>query len=598
MRFYHVFLIFSVYFFFKETASSVNGDSDEQPGFNVNNNHLFGIMTGIREMMGQLATRVGNMEVDIAKIKNKIDIMQPTLEEMAKQRLNFNHSVTLTNRIGKTSDCIDLPTQPAAVQNININHQCSENNLQKAEVYSDVTKTFDNVMKNDKFIQRCENSFRSHAAHEVASPNLMPVSKINGTELYSGIFYKMGMKRFPEGWVTWTNELDGDGSNFVQIDLDAKHFPLYETGRSYEYDNQWLFGETETPGYYTFMNRGILNGLATLSFTKKGSGNLLSLATTTEQVTRLSKGGNLRDDAMWAPTATNEENYYKLTTKQVPQAVVTWTYEKYRNISHYIIAATKEEDLNHYQPEGKWYDDSLFKFQPAELILESRVFNFQFKNTMQDILKNDSVSHQEASVIEIIHRNEKDSEEAFAFDETTTRENTFNLRFKEPKMKMFSKAKIQLSLPMSADCIETSFQKSSRVGSEQILTVTQTKATKILAEIKIPKLTTTNVSVTSEWVENFKFPFTAKMEITGTASRLMDDESGRIAQGPVPSAIVLQFLKSMGNTDMKIVKKSESNGVIVEVTGTLTATFGTRTIVQCDSCHVDSIALQQSSFIA
>lgn len=86
----------------------------------------------------------------------------------------------------------------------------------------------------------------------VELPNdFVPLVNIPGTALYTGIYYKVGLKAFPHGWLTWTS-----GANYIEVELDPSQLPKYEEAQPFQYDNQWSFGISESDLGYTLMNRG------------------------------------------------------------------------------------------------------------------------------------------------------------------------------------------------------------------------------------------------------------------------------------------------------------------------------------------------------
>lgn len=89
-----------------------------------------------------------------------------------------------------------------------------------------------------------------HVELAETSNDFVPLVKIRGTKLYTGIYYKVGMKAFPQGWITWTNR-----ANYIEVELDPSQLPKYEEGQPFQYDNQWSFGISESDLGYIFMNR-------------------------------------------------------------------------------------------------------------------------------------------------------------------------------------------------------------------------------------------------------------------------------------------------------------------------------------------------------
>lgn len=117
--------------------------------------------------------------------------------------------------------------------------------------------------------------------------SLVPIKKIPGTELYTGVFYKVGMPRFwPSAWLTWTYKKDNDDqdTNFVQVAIDPKNALFYAEGGKWHEDVQWMFAPSpseDDDGWYSFDNRGLskLNykeskktSVTTWSQSKVGSG--------------------------------------------------------------------------------------------------------------------------------------------------------------------------------------------------------------------------------------------------------------------------------------------------------------------------------------
>lgn len=87
----------------------------------------------------------------------------------------------------------------------------------------------------------------------------VPIFRIAGTDLFTGIYYKVKMPKFPEGFVIYTEATDKDDAHFIQIDLNPKNLPHYEQTAKWEKDAQWMFRPTEDPDWYQWDNRVSLN---------------------------------------------------------------------------------------------------------------------------------------------------------------------------------------------------------------------------------------------------------------------------------------------------------------------------------------------------
>lgn len=186
---------------------------------------------------------------------------------------------------------------------------------------------------------------------------------IPGTELKTRTYYRLGLKRFPSGIVTWTQEGTSQW-NYVQIDNDPTHKSKYRLGQEWYKDTLWQFIPVDncgvTTGWYTLRNGGRPGALWTW-FGEYGENNRYIVVDKRYQ--------DRTEDILLRPVkVTNgDQVYYQLQMKSKTEAVVTWTEKKYGDKgSHYL-----QFDWSYspkYSVGGEWFHDTLFT---AELQKES-----------------------------------------------------------------------------------------------------------------------------------------------------------------------------------------------------------------------------------
>lgn len=81
------------------------------------------------------------------------------------------------------------------------------------------------------------------------SPNFsVPIQKIPGSNLYTGVYYRIKMPLFPSGVVTLTNAEDGNYAQYLQIDLNPENLIHYSKGRKWYKDSQFMFAPSTNTG--------------------------------------------------------------------------------------------------------------------------------------------------------------------------------------------------------------------------------------------------------------------------------------------------------------------------------------------------------------
>lgn len=59
------------------------------------------------------------------------------------------------------------------------------------------------------------------------------------TNLFSEVYYRLTMLRYPKGVVSLTNQTDSNGAYLLQIDYDPDNRELYLEGGEREFQDQW-----------------------------------------------------------------------------------------------------------------------------------------------------------------------------------------------------------------------------------------------------------------------------------------------------------------------------------------------------------------------
>jgi len=385
------------------------------------------------------------------------------------------------------------------------------------------------------------------------------VKSIQGTSLFTGIYYKLRNKRFPSGIVTYTSH------NFLQIDLDPKQIPLYDRGEKWYHDDQWVFMEDPNyPGWYEIKNKVIFDGVTTWSSKKIGSGYHIVLIRKQEDVKQLSIGV-YHMNVLWQPVKMKDSDYYKLKNKNYPNGTITWTEQKYRNVSHYIQVDLNPEHVNYYEPGQKWHDDALFSFTPVPANLHGKIHSCHYEVDLDIFSFDNSTTTNTRNHVYTVHNSTNETiikQITEEFSDNIILNFVFNSTFKCP----FEDVKLVIKMPVYD---EQMLNAVSEVTLEpgKVNSVSIPNGIVLSKEVRVPVGETAQVFAESKWISD-DFPFTASLKITGTS----DDR-----EVVSPDVIEQQLKNDLKGYDTQ--KAEEDASLNVKVSGILKGGFWYRRLV-------------------
>jgi len=184
---------------------------------------------------------------------------------------------------------------------------------------------------------------------------------IPGTDLRTQTPYRLGLKTFPKGTVTWTAPLNST-YNYVQIDNDPDHAGNYDRNGVWHNDALWEFipilnarGDETT--WYGLRNKGREGAYVVYETTDSANGNSDSYHVVLNKNWQ-SKG---QTHVLEPITVTRGgQTYYKIKFMNLPIGAVTYTARHYGNKgSRYIQVDDNPDNIGKYGFGGDWDEDSL-----------------------------------------------------------------------------------------------------------------------------------------------------------------------------------------------------------------------------------------------
>lgn len=396
---------------------------------------------------------------------------------------------------------------------------------------------------------------------QVDEKDLIPVNVITGTKLYTGIYYTLSMKSFPQGWITW---VDKTGIFYIEVDLDPTELPKYGKGQPYEIDNQWTIIPSEKPNQFTLKNRRKSLGLLSYLSEEVGSGYQAAILDSLDDRKKMLPGGPWHNDALWIIQADkNSSKYYKLENVGKKGYKLTWTYKKYNQYNYFIQLANYDAG-----------EDALFSFNPSAINLTARIYDFDFEEDPQDVF-NEKSNQKRALVSKHRYPNDSPATITQTLEETVETKESATYSFTESFSMMY-----QTSIEVSYLILKASASMSFQGGFQATQTKTKenTKRTSLKTEIKIPPHTDIEASIYNVWAEDVVIPFKAKMLVTGTAKRIVADQPDQTQDGEVPGDVIEAYIRATGNNKMKIIKRT-GNSILISLTGELTGNVGIESTV-------------------
>lgn len=386
---------------------------------------------------------------------------------------------------------------------------------------------------------------------------------IPGTKLYTGIYYTLSMKSFPQGWVTWVDNIPGTYN--IEIDIDPSSFVKYGPGKPFELDNQWTIGPSETSGQYTLANRRKYAGLVSYTSIEVGSGYHAAIFEGPTDRRKLGPGGEWRKDGLWKfQTDKKDDKYYKMENVGKKGSFLTWTNKMYNKFNYFIQLANYDAG-----------DDAKFLFTPSAITLNAHISDFQFSSDPTDVF-NKKTNQKRSLVSKHRYPNNSSATITQTLEESVETKESFTFAFKE-SFSIMTSTKIEVSFLKVASASGT-ISFTGGFEASQSKTKETTRKTSLKTEIKIPPFTDIEASVYSVWANNVKLPFKAKMLVTGVAKRIVAAQPSQVQDGEVPGDVIEAYIKESGGKKMKIIKRS-GDSLLVEVSGVLTGNVGLESTV-------------------
>jgi len=402
------------------------------------------------------------------------------------------------------------------------------------------------------------------------SSDLEPITNIIGTKLYTGIYYKVGMKVFPKGWITWTER-----RNYIEIELDPSQLPNYEPGKPFERDNQWSFGVTESQLGYTLTNRGKPSGFLIWVNAGAGSGNHVSVYDDAESIRKMSAGGEWRKDASWIPQSTDEDSFYKLENLAYRGNFLTWTYAKHNDFNYYIQMVSYDAKK-----------DGIFSFQPTGIRLDAKISDFRYSLSPDDILKRNENLNR--SLVAKKHfPNFNDTDIVSTVQETTETTDSIEISFKE-SLKMMRR--IVIGIGDKEYSFDGGFESNKPKSFEM------TSKLPLEKEIKIPPYSYMEVDIYTIVATNVEIPFTARMSIAGLTDRIVVNRPNEVREGNVPVDVLEHFFKTSGGEKLEIVTRFRDN-LILQVSGVIKGNVGLKAEMNTKEIQIWTQPSTQSAII-
>ncbi len=261
--------------------------------------------------------------------------------------------------------------------------------------------------------------------------------------------------------------------------------------------------------------------------------------------------GEWRTDALWIPTVTNEDNYYKLENLAKRGRFLTWTYAKHNQYNYYIQMANYDAK-----------EDAKFSFESKTIKLVAKVYDIKFEKSIDEVMRlSQDITESFLSKKRIPNVSETEITATVEESTNTTVPVTFN--FNE-SFEMMLKTTIE-----TGDKVH-SFDGGFKANQDR-----STETISILSfneNIKIAPYTIIDATLSTTTASNIEIPFTANMLVTGSTERMLKDRPGETREGTVPPESIENYMMSSGSDKIDVVSRTGDN-LIVRVSGIFKATI-------------------------
>lgn len=389
-------------------------------------------------------------------------------------------------------------------------------------------------------------------ASDDSMENLVPVTKIPNTSLFTGLFYKPVFKTKPKGLMTWVEE----GKYYIILEQIPEELSKFETGKKRQYDHVWTFGATETNVSYTMTNRGKPLGHLLWVSAKVGVGKHVAIYDSDSARKKMSEGGEWRKDASWMVNPTDEENYFKIENAGKRSNYLTWTEAKYKANDPWVELAKD------------FHEDSKMFFKPMYVKLNGLVFDFKFSKSLDTFISANESDYSMEHKKNI--SNTGNTPMMHTLESEITTEDSITISFKNSLPAL---SKMTFSINFGPAKIK--YSTAAPFNSNEEFHIEVPKMTPFKQQITIPPMKMIEAGIFSSWAKNIDLSFTAALKLTGTAERMVVGHPDQIGEGPVPSAVVKQKIKSSKLANLLL----SGSDVIVGISGELKGKIGMNLIL-------------------
>lgn len=202
---------------------------------------------------------------------------------------------------------------------------------------------------------------------------------IPGTDLKTRTYYRISMKRYTSGYVTWVSKKDSDRDyRYVVIDDNKDNAKDYRKKGDRFRDVQWEFvpvSKNKTSRYYKLRNRGRPDEYA--SFSRKDyinedkKNSYLVVDSKPEKRDRddllfkLVRGR--KEKAEEGEDRASKRDYYQLKMKGTQNALVTLSDKEQGTDTFFLqVVSNKNQEYRQKYNKAKYMADTLFSFEPID----------------------------------------------------------------------------------------------------------------------------------------------------------------------------------------------------------------------------------------
>lgn len=392
---------------------------------------------------------------------------------------------------------------------------------------------------------------------------MIPVQKIPGTELYTGIYYAISLKKYPKGYITWVGTKTDGTYNIVTDNNYASNRKSYAPGKHAEVHVLWVIAPTETAGQYQLINKKKFEGYLTYSSKEVGSGYHAAILTTQVDKEKMSEGGPWHAAASWKfHVDKTDVNYVKLENVQKKGYYLTWSNYKNDPGTPFIQLANYDAG-----------NDAIFLFKPRSIKLNARVYDFEFKTDPDDVFKKKG---KQTNVAHLNFNNPSAASIEQSVTKTIEAKESYSYTFKQ-SLSVMSTTKLEASF-IKVVSVSSMLSVTGSVESSKTRSIENTEKTEVKTTVKIPPYSSVVATFYNVLANNVALPFDAKMSVVAVAQRVIADTPSETQDGEIPGSIIQEYVKNRGGKNWKIIEHTDS-GILVKVSGELAGNFALQSTV-------------------